>query len=74
MWDFYGPWLRLMLEVGVPLLLLGTLAMFLFERGSFPRWLTGKFALIGWTLTLLSVGLYFIIAILQNMFAGLPGM
>lgn len=73
-WSFYGPWLRLMLQIGMPLLLLGTRAMFFFERGSTMRRLIGQFALWGWSLVLLCVALYFIIRILQNAFANLPGM
>lgn len=73
-WEFYGPWLRLMLVVGLPLLLLGTPVMFLSEGGSFTRWLTGRFALVGWTLVILSVGLYFIIRVVQDAFTNLPGM
>ena len=29
-WNLYGPWLQLMLYIGLPLLLLGTPAMFFF--------------------------------------------
>jgi hypothetical protein len=65
-WDFYGPWLSLMLQVGLPLLVVSTLAMFLFERGSFLRLMTGWFALWGWALVLLSAALYFIILILRH--------
>lgn len=72
-WNFYGPWIRLMLQIGVPLLLLATPAMFLFERGSFPRWLTGKVALFGWTLVLLAMALYLFIRIFQDAFANLIG-
>jgi hypothetical protein len=49
-WNLYGPWLRIMLQIGLPLLVLGTPAMFFFERGSTPRWLISKFALWGWAL------------------------
>ncbi len=73
-WDFYGPWLRLMLLIGLPLLLLGTPGMFLFERGSSLRRLIGQLALWGWGLVLLAAALYFIIRILQDAFASLPGM
>lgn len=73
MWNLYGPWLRLMLQIGLPLLVLGTPAMFLFERGSTLRWLISKFALGGWALVLLAVALYFIIHILQDAFTSLPG-
>jgi hypothetical protein len=31
-WNLYGPWLRLMLQIGLPLLVLGTPAMTFFER------------------------------------------
>ena len=73
MWSLYGPWLRLMLQIGLPLLLLGTPAMFFFERGSTPRRLIGRVALCGWALVLLAVALYFIIRILQDAFTSLPG-
>jgi hypothetical protein len=33
-WTLYGPWLKLMLQIGLPLLVLGTPAMSFFERGS----------------------------------------
>ncbi len=46
-WDLYGPWLRLMMHIGFPLLVLCTSAMFLFERGSLLRRLVGQFALWG---------------------------
>jgi hypothetical protein len=71
--DFYGPWIRLMLQIGLPLLVLSTPAMFLFERGSLLRQLTVKLALLGWTLALLSMTLYFVSLILQEMFANLTG-
>ena len=63
-----------MLQISLPLLLLGTPALFLFERGSSLRRLIGQFALGGWALVLLAVALYFIIGILRNAFASLPGM
>lgn len=72
-WNLYGPWLRLMLQIGLPLLLLGTPAMFLFERGSTPRWLLSKLALGGWTLVLIAMALYFILQVLQEAFMNLPG-
>ncbi len=72
-WGFYGPWLGLMLQVGLPLLVLGTPAIFLFERGSFLRWMTGQLALWGWDLVRLSAALYFIILLLQDMSAEVPG-
>lgn len=72
-WNFYGPWMRQMLQVGVPLLLLATPTMFLFERGSFLRWLSGKVALIGWTLVLLALMLYLLIRIFENAFANMTG-
>jgi hypothetical protein len=52
---------------------MSTLAMFLFERGSFLRLMTGWFALWGSALVLLSAALHFIILILQDMFAKMPG-
>ena len=72
-WSFYGPWLNLMLGVGIPMLLIGTLGIFLFERGRFARWLTGRVALLGWALVLLSIGGRIIIGILQNAFTILTG-
>ena len=63
----------MMLQVGLPLLVLGTPAMFLFERGSTPRRMTGKVALCGWALVLLSAALYVILLVLQDMFANVPG-
>lgn len=62
-----------MLQSGVPLLLLATPTMFLFERGSFLRWITGKAALVGWTLVVLALVLYLFIRIFQNAFANLTG-
>ena len=73
-WDLYGPWLRLMMQIGLPLLVLCTSAMFLFERGSLLRRLVGQFALWGWSLVLLSVALRLIIRILQYTLATLPDM
>lgn len=70
-WNFYGPWMRLMLQVGVPLVLLATPTMLLFERGSFLRWISGRAALIGWTLVLLALVLYLFIRIFENAFASL---
>lgn len=55
-----------MLQIGLPLPVLGTPAMFFFERGSTPRWLISKFALWGWALVLLAVALYVILQILQS--------
>ncbi len=55
-----------MLQIGVPLVLLATPTMFLFERGSFLRWITGKFALMGWTLILLALVLYLFIRIFDS--------
>jgi hypothetical protein len=72
-WNLYGPWLKLMLQIGLPLLLLGTPAMFFFERGSTPRRLIGQVALWGWALVLLAVALYFILRILQDAFTNLTG-
>jgi hypothetical protein len=72
-WDFYGPWIRLMLQVGVPLFLLATPAMLLFERGSLPRWVVGRVVLFGWALVLGAAALYLILRIVQNAFANLPG-
>jgi multisubunit Na+/H+ antiporter MnhG subunit len=72
-WNLYGPWLKIMLQIGVSLLLLGTLAMFFFERGYTPRRLIGRIALWGWALVLLALALYFIIHILQDAFTSLPG-
>ncbi len=46
-WNFCGPWLELMLEIGLPLLLLGTPAMYFFDRGSILRRPIGQFALWG---------------------------
>lgn len=71
--SFYGPWLNLMLWIGLPLLLLGTPALFLFERGSFMRWLTARIALWGWGLVLLSIAVRIIMRILQDAFTNLPG-
>lgn len=62
-----------MLQIGLPLLLLGTPAMFFFERGSTLRRLIGQVALWGWALVLLAVALYFIIHILQDAFTSVPG-
>ena len=73
-WNLYGPWLELMLYIGLPLLLLGTPAMFFLDRGSIPRRLSGQFALWGWALVLLALALYFNIHILHNAFTSLPGM
>jgi hypothetical protein len=67
-WNLYGPWLKIMLQIGLPLLVLGTPAMFFFERGSTPRWLISKFALWGWVLELLALALYVILRILQDAF------
>ena len=72
-WELYGPWFRLMLQIGLPLLVLGTPAMFLFERGSTLRRMAGKAALGGWVLVLLSAALYVILLVLQDMFANVPG-
>jgi hypothetical protein len=72
-WDFYGPWLRLLAQIGLPLLLLSTPAMFLFKRGSSLRRMIGKVALLGWALVLLSVMQYSINFILQDMAASMPG-
>lgn len=72
-WNFYGPWMKLMLQIGVPLVLLATPAMFLFERGSLPRRMVGKAAAFGGTLILLAGMLYFLIRIFQSAFESLPG-
>ena len=56
-WNLYGPWLKIMLQIGLPLLPLGTPAMFFFERGSTLRRLIGQFALWGWALVFLAVAL-----------------
>ena len=72
-WAFYGPWLQLMLWVGLPLLLFGTPSTFLFARGSFWRWLVSRFALGGWALVLLSVALYYILRIFQDAASKFPG-
>lgn len=71
-WNLYGPWLKLMLQIGLPLLLLGTPAMFFFERGSTLRRLIGQFALWGWALVLLAAAFYLAIGILQDAFTSLP--
>lgn len=71
---FYGPWLELMLWVGLPLLVAGTVAMVQFERGSFLRWATGGVALIGWALVLTAGAVYLILQSLQSAFSNLPGM
>lgn len=73
LWSLYGPWIGLMLQIGVPLLLLATPAMFLFERGSLPRRLTGRVALFGWALTLGAGAFYLIVRIIEDAFANLPG-
>lgn len=67
--DFYGPWLGLMLWIGLPLLLVATPFMFFFERGSVARWLVGRLALFGWASVLLSVALRLIFRVLQDAFA-----
>lgn len=72
--DFYGPWLQLLLALGLPLLLIGTPATFLLKRGSPGRWLMGRIALLGWALAISSVALRVILGVLQDAFAGLPGM
>jgi len=72
-WNLYRPWRGLMLQIDLPLLVLGTPAMFFFERGSTPRWLISTFTLWGWALVLLAVALYFILQILQDAFTTLPG-
>jgi hypothetical protein len=71
--NLYGPWLKLMLQIGLPLLILGTPAMFFFKRGSTLRRLIGQVALWGWALVLLAVALYIIFHVLQNAFTTLPG-
>ncbi len=63
-WNLYVPWLRLMFQICLPLLMLGTPTMYFFERGSTLRRLVGQIALWGWALVLLAVALYFIIHIL----------
>ncbi|MBA3423836.1 MAG: hypothetical protein H0U04_04685 [Rubrobacter sp.] len=71
--SFYGPWLGLMFWIGLLCLLLGTPALFLFERRSFLRWLVGRIDLFGLALVLLSVALRIIIRVLEEMFTNLPG-
>jgi len=70
-WNLFGPWLELMLQIGLPLLMLATPTMFLFERGATPRWLLSKLALLGWALVLLTVALYVIFQVLQEAFMSL---
>ena len=70
--EFYGPWFALMLWVGVPLLVVGTLAMLPFERGSFPRWATGRVGLIRWVLVLLTVADYLVLRIIESAFSNPP--
>jgi hypothetical protein len=62
-----------MLQIELPLLVLGTPAMFFFERGSTLRRLVGQVALWGWALVLLAVAVYFIIHILHDAFTTLRG-
>lgn len=72
-WEFFGPWLSLMLWVGLPLLVVGMVATLLFERGSFLRWAIGRAALVGWALALLAVAGYLILGVLGAAFSNLPG-
>ncbi len=65
-WEFYGPWLALMLWVGIPLLVVGTAAMLSVERGSFSRWVAGRVALLGWALVLLAVAGYVLLRLFEG--------
>ena len=69
----YKPWFSLMLWVGAPLLILGTVAMLLSERGSFLKWATGRVALLGWTLVLLAVAGNLVMGVLESAFSTLLG-
>lgn len=72
-WEFYGPWLTLAAWAGVPLLLVGTVTVLLFERGSFSRWAAGRVTLIGWALVLVAVAGYGLLRVLESAFSNLPG-
>lgn len=58
---------------GVPLLVVGTAIMLLFERGSFSRWAAGRVALIGWALALVAVAGYGLLRVLESASSNLPG-
>ena len=68
----YKPWFSLMLWVGVPLLILGMVAMLLSERGSLLKWAMGRVALPGWTLMLLAVAGNLVLGISEGAFSTLP--
>lgn len=72
--SLYVPWMRLMLFVGLPLVVLGTLAMFPFERRSVARQLLRQLTLFGWGLVVVSVAFYFILRALGDALTTLPVM
>jgi hypothetical protein len=69
----YKPRLSLMLWVGGPLLILGTVAKLLSERGPFLKWAVDRVALLGWTLALLAAAGNLVLGILEGAFSTLPG-
>ncbi len=68
-WSLYGPWVRLVLQIGILLVLLATPATFLFEKDSLPRLVLKRVAAFGATLVLLGVAFFLIISALERAFS-----